>query len=87
MVEIVREGGRILIYVWAYEQDNLSFREQDVFVPWNLQKKYGEQGVYKRYYHVFKYEEIKALVEEIENAYIEELFYDKSNWAVIIRKK
>ena len=31
-----------MIYVWALEQQKLKYKEQDVFVPWQLQKRYGQ---------------------------------------------
>jgi ubiquinone/menaquinone biosynthesis C-methylase UbiE len=40
MWRILRVGGRVLIYVWAYEQENKVFKTQDVFVAWHLQDKY-----------------------------------------------
>ena len=36
---IVKIGGKILIYVWAYEQER-KFTTQDVFVPWHLHDTY-----------------------------------------------
>ena len=73
MVRVVREQGSILIYVWAYEQDEKNFTQQDVFVPWNLQKKYvedednDENVIYKRYYHLFKKEELQELTNKIKD--------------------
>ncbi|CRG97293.1 methyltransferase, putative [Plasmodium gallinaceum] len=45
MVRCTKIGGRILIYVWAYEQQdniigNRQFNSQDIFVPWYLQQQY-----------------------------------------------
>eukprot|EP00743_Colponemidia_sp_Colp-15_P006292 GILK01006770.1.p1 GENE.GILK01006770.1~~GILK01006770.1.p1 ORF type:complete len:643 (+),score=105.48 GILK01006770.1:34-1962(+) len=37
---ITRPGGRILIYVWALEQEKKKFDKQDVLVPWHLQMVY-----------------------------------------------
>ena len=37
---ILRVGGQVLIYVWAYEQEHKKFQQQDVFVKWNLQDSY-----------------------------------------------
>jgi len=65
---ILRVGGKLLIYVWAFEQENRQFRQQDVFVPWKMKNNTTnpedlvEQSsttksssvVYQRYYHVFK---------------------------------
>ena len=42
MYRILRPGGRMLVLVWAYEQENRKFATQDVFVPWHLQDMYEE---------------------------------------------
>ena len=39
---IIKVGGKMLIYVWAYEQENKKFATQDVFVPWHLHDSYDE---------------------------------------------
>lgn len=36
MHRILKIGGRVLIYVWAYEQQEKVFKTQDVFVAWHL---------------------------------------------------
>ena len=36
MHRIVKVGGTVLVYVWAYEQEHRKFATQDVFVPWHL---------------------------------------------------
>jgi len=38
----VKVGGQVLIYVWALEQQKLKYKDQDVFVPWQLQKRYNQ---------------------------------------------
>ena len=77
LLRIVKKGGEILIYVWAFEQEK-DFGGVDVFVPWNNQKKYEKKNevkdkikddsknvvVYKRYYHLFKKGELEELVLE-----------------------
>ncbi|GAW79980.1 hypothetical protein, conserved [Plasmodium gonderi] len=53
MVRCTKVGGRVLIYVWAYEQQenivgNRKFDSQDIFVPWYLQQQHTvefNQGV------------------------------------------
>ena len=42
MYRVVQTGGQILIYVWAYEQENKKFATQDVFVPWHLHDVYDK---------------------------------------------
>ncbi|ANQ07022.1 Uncharacterized protein PCOAH_00014240 [Plasmodium coatneyi] len=49
MVRCTKVGGRILIYVWAYEQQsnvvgNRKFESQDIFVPWYLQPQHTLEG-------------------------------------------
>jgi len=41
LCRIVRPGGRILIYVWALEQDSKKFKEPDNFVSWTLQPQFA----------------------------------------------
>jgi len=82
LIRVVRPGGRILIYVWAYEQHDKKFVDQDVFVPWNNQLKFEPKSqptdidknlneakqtvIYKRFYHVFKKGELEELVYECQ---------------------
>jgi ubiquinone/menaquinone biosynthesis C-methylase UbiE len=44
IVRVTKKGGRCLLYVWAMEQDERKFGQQDIFVPWNLQKKYDDKN-------------------------------------------
>lgn len=34
MARTLRQGGRIMIYVWAMEQNRRRFHKQDIFIPW-----------------------------------------------------
>ena len=43
ILRIVKKGGKILVDVWAMEQKEKKFTEQDNFVPWHLQKKYENE--------------------------------------------
>ncbi|EGR33324.1 hypothetical protein IMG5_056220 [Ichthyophthirius multifiliis] len=45
ILRILKIGGEVIIYVWAFEQTEKSFTEQDVFVPWNLQNKYENEKI------------------------------------------
>eukprot|EP00916_Digyalum_oweni_P002600 GHVL01004728.1.p1 GENE.GHVL01004728.1~~GHVL01004728.1.p1 ORF type:complete len:254 (+),score=45.99 GHVL01004728.1:26-787(+) len=73
LIRVVKDGGYVLIYVWAAEQEKGSlgsrdFTSQDVLVPWHLQKAHllnerddlgdDDSIEFLRYYHVFKKEEI-----------------------------
>eukprot|EP01127_Copromyxa_protea_P019330 TRINITY_DN623_c0_g1_i1.p1 TRINITY_DN623_c0_g1~~TRINITY_DN623_c0_g1_i1.p1 ORF type:complete len:587 (-),score=140.48 TRINITY_DN623_c0_g1_i1:24-1784(-) len=43
LVRVLKPGGKLLVYVWAMEQEEKTFGQQDVLVPWNMEKKYVEQ--------------------------------------------
>jgi alkylated DNA repair protein alkB homolog 8 len=43
IVRILKKGGTFLIYVWALEQDEKKFTQQDNFVPWHLQNTYESE--------------------------------------------
>ena len=40
ILRILKIGGTCLLYVWAMEQEEKKFTEQDNFVPWHLQNTY-----------------------------------------------
>lgn len=40
LIRILRVKGTLLIYVWAMEQEEKKFTQQDNFVPWHLQDTY-----------------------------------------------
>ena len=79
LLRIVREGGRVLIYVWGLVEGSKPSDDQDIFILWNNQRKYEEKNtsnkaekqfneekgtfVYKRYYHIFVKGELEDLVE------------------------
>lgn len=44
ILRIVKKNGVVLIYVWAFEQEERTFTEQDIFVPWNLQLKFEDES-------------------------------------------
>ena len=79
---VTKKGGQILILVWALEQEKESrrkFVKQENFVDWK-DKKGNLLG--KRYYYVFKENELEILIDNSE--LIEKSFYEKGNWGVII---
>lgn len=79
---VTKQGGKILILVWAYEQESNSrrkFTKQENFVDWK-DKKGNLLG--KRYYYVFKKNELETLVDNPN--VIQKSFYEKSNWGIII---
>jgi tRNA (uracil-5-)-methyltransferase TRM9 len=98
MIRITKPGGLILVCCWAFEQKDKKgeqrYKEQDVFVPWNLQKQYKRvdsdqnTNVYDRYYHMFKENELEDLVLQCEDVNkIEQQAYESDNWIVVFSKK
>ena len=78
---VTKKGGKILILVWAFEQETNSkrhFKRQDNFVDW---KDKQQNLLGKRYYYVFKKNELESLVDKKK---IEKSFYEKGNWGIII---
>tara|TARA_Y100000817_G_scaffold191960_1_gene149990 strand:- start:4989 stop:5606 length:618 start_codon:yes stop_codon:yes gene_type:complete len=80
---VTKKGGKILVLVWAFEQEDDSRRKftiQDNFVDWRDKQK---NLLGKRYYYVFQKNELESLVDEKK---IEKSFYEKGNWGIILRK-
>ena len=79
---VTKKGGKILVLVWAFEQEDDSRRKftiQDNFVDWR-DKQQNLLG--KRYYYVFQKNELESLVDEQK---IEKSFYEKGNWGILIK--
>lgn len=93
MKNLLKIGGKMLIFVWAFEQKGrIAYDNQDIFVGWQLPTKSTSQSgnsgqkTFNRYYHLFKAGELDALVNEIEGLEIVESGYDRDNWFVICRR-
>jgi SAM-dependent methyltransferase len=85
LIRVTKPGGKILILVWALEQESNSkrkFTKQENYVDW---KNKSKQLLGKRYYYVFKKNELENLVSSI-NIKIVESFYEKGNHGVILEK-
>ena len=84
LIRITKPSGKILIYVWAFEQPAgtiRKFTEQDTLVP--FQSKIS--GVYFRFYHVYKENELEEEIKEAKGNIIKS-YYDNGNWCCIIQK-
>lgn len=80
MIRICKIGGKILIYVWANENK----KSNDSFVEWRSNK--GTNDVLERYYHLFDEGELDNICLEAGNITIENSYFDKENYAVILSK-
>lgn len=87
LIRITKPGGRILIYVWAFEQDATSkrkFETQDVLVPFRLK---NSDKSFDRFYHVYVFGELEEEVKQCNiDIEIEKIGYELSNHFVIIKK-
>ena len=94
MIRIVKPGGRILVYVWAFEQTGRfkdKFPDQDAFIPWSLQKRFSSTEtksdvLLSRYYHLFKEGELIQIFKSIPGIEALDSGFDQENWWVIARK-
>ena len=90
LLRVTKDGGEVLILVWALEQPPDSrrfFKTQENYV--NFCDKSGEI-LGSRYYYVFKKDELYNLVSLVLKDYkdykIVKTFYEKGNHGIIIKK-
>ncbi|PKS06972.1 hypothetical protein jhhlp_005568 [Lomentospora prolificans] len=90
LLECVRPGGKVLVYVWALEQ-RASRRgwdeggEQDLLVPWVMRSKKGSSDTdetYQRYYHLYRKGELEEDVAAAGGQVLD-TGYEKDNWWVV----
>ena len=77
MLRVCKSGGKLLISVWALEQDKdsrFNFNLGDNLVKWEDTT---------RYYHIFNHETIRNLFHSFN---IENIFCEMGNWFVTIKK-
>jgi ubiquinone/menaquinone biosynthesis C-methylase UbiE len=86
MLRILKQNGKMLIYVWAKESEkNTSAETGDCFVGWIKSKEDNQD--YKRYYHFFEKNELMELCLQAGNCEIEDIYMDHNeNWAIICKK-
>ncbi|KAI5927997.1 S-adenosyl-L-methionine-dependent methyltransferase [Camillea tinctor] len=94
LLDCVRDGGKILVYVWALEQSSSrrgwdEGTDQDQLVPWVMKraKQKGESPgegdtTYQRYYHLYKKGELEEDVIAAGGKVLGS-GYEKDNWWVV----
>ena len=85
-------SGLVLIYVWAKEQPRERGAGSDVLIKWEMHNVFDiSESVYHRYYHLFSKGELEQLCSGVTlNGYevkIEDSYYDKENWCVVLSKQ
>ena len=88
LIRITKPGGKIMILVWAFEQESDSRRQfltQENFVDWKDKYK---NLLGKRYYYVFKENELEGLINlnNFNNCKIIKKFYERGNHGIILEK-
>lgn len=79
---VLKNKGKMLILVWAFEQEPDSkrkFETQDEFVPW---KDKEQTTIGFRYYHLFRKYELDSYFGEKASS-----FYEKGNWGLFLEKE
>jgi len=86
LFRICKNNGKIMIYVWAFEQpieSKRQFNTQDEMVPY----KKNNGDIHYRYYHLYKKNELENEIHDaITNIKSIESNYEYGNWYVIITK-
>ena len=81
-IRVTKVGGKILIEVWGFENNNRVIDgNQNSMVPWKY-----KGHIYNRYYHFFKKEELFNIVKTFKNIILEKIYWEKYNWIVILKK-
>ena len=86
LIRITKTGGKILILVWALEQEPESrrkFIQQENYVDWRDKTK---RLLGKRYYYVFKKNELENLILNKKSVKIIERFYERGNHGIVLEK-
>ena len=91
LLRITKQNGKILLFVWAFEQPEDSKRKfltTDEIVPF----KTVDGKVFERFYHMYVKDELESEIMSIKNSYpynftFIDSFWEHGNWAVILEKK
>jgi ubiquinone/menaquinone biosynthesis C-methylase UbiE len=85
MYRILKPNGKILLTVWAMEQElgsKRKFVSSDEMVSWEL-----NGSTYYRYYHIYRRGELEKEIRELCSEFkIESVSYELGNWSVVLRK-
>ena len=85
LYRVTKQGGKILLYVWAAEQPQDSKRKftgGDTMVPFHMK----DGTVCERFYHIYRKGELEAEIQSVIGPVTVQSFYDTGNWCVVINK-
>ena len=87
MYRVLKVGGKVLLTVWAIEQEinsNFTFYNSDTMVPW---KSRDDGNIYYRYYHIYKKGELMEEISRLCPLFkIGDAVWDLGNWSVVLEK-
>ena len=82
MYRCVKPNGKILLSVWAMEQpinSKFKFDNENMLISW--------QNKYKRYYHIYKENQLKEEILRLNPKFnIDNFFWEEGNWYIILSK-
>jgi ubiquinone/menaquinone biosynthesis C-methylase UbiE len=85
MYRVLKSNGKLLLTVWAMEQElgsKRKFTSSDEMVSWEL-----NGSTYYRYYHIYKEGELEEEIREFCTEFkIESVKYELGNWSIIVIK-
>jgi len=85
MYRVLKVNGKLLLTVWAMEQEVNSkrkFTSSDEMVSWTQ-----NGSTYYRYYHIYRRGELEEEIREFCSEFkIESVNYELGNWSVVLRK-
>ncbi|MDP2435338.1 MAG: methyltransferase domain-containing protein, partial [archaeon] len=84
MFRVLRVGGRIMVSVWAFEQEKKEYASQDSLIPWMYRGK--TDAVFQRYYHLFRQGELEHLGLGIGCVELIDSIWDYDNWYCTFKK-
>lgn len=86
MYRVLKNDGKVLLTVWAREQEIDSkrhFNSSDEIVPW-ISK---DGNTYYRYYHIYQKYDLEKEIQLLCPLFnIEQIQYDKGNWCIMLKK-
>ena len=84
LIRIAKSGGKILIYVWAFEQPNDSKRQ---FVKGNNMVSFKtNNNTFNRFYYIYTKKDLEEEISVQTYNFTFDIYYEEGNWCAIINK-
>ena len=89
LIRVTSINGKVFIQVWQYNhlliksKGNKIKGSNNFLIEWNNPQK---TRTFYRYYHLFTEKEIKTILKPIKNIELINIYLEKQNWVIIIKK-